>query len=604
MALFNQATKEVTTKLVYYGPGLAGKTTNLRWIHDRLDLESKGRLVSLATQADRTIFFDFLAVELGTVRGMRMRVQIYTVPGQVFDEATRRMVLEGCDAVVCVMDSQAAMLDANFESLQSLGRNLLANEIDPAIPMVVQYNKRDLATALPVSTLNARLNPRNLPSFEAVAIEGTGVEETLKGVTRLLFESLSGSHDETESTVRPAPAEPAPAVAVPPPVAPALPAPRPDPSAERGPAAPREGPPTLGPPAFRDSTPAEPAPRGEGVRPDQWLYLLGATQRGPIHIEDLVDLVLTSIPEDTKVWRPGLEGWVQANRVREIAEEIPPPLPVPGASRGGYLDEDMPDFNTVPAQFRTVLIADEDEAFRRYLAMPLAAQGFIIHEAADGAQAWRSALQDRPWLILADVSMPEVDGFEFCRRVRSHPLLSHTPLLFISGSDKYKERYRALRIGADDFLSKQMPIRELLMRIQLLLTRYSDLGGDEKEAGSAEPPGAFQGRIEVFGAPALLQMCAQGGLSGLFSALAEDEENTTALLVFRTGQIVSAALGATSGAEAVYAYLAWKKGRFKFTPGDPGNGEPLAQSLEHLLLEGCRLLDESHRGREETDAPL
>jgi CheY-like chemotaxis protein len=326
------------------------------------------------------------------------------------------------------------------------------------------------------------------------------------------------------------------------------------------------------------------------------LYLLEGAQRGPVDIEDLVDLVLTSIPEDTKVWHPGLEGWVRANQVREISVEIPPPLPVPGAARGD-LDEDMPDFDTVPPQFRTALIADEDEAFRKYLAMPLAAQGFTIQEAADGSAAWQLAVQHRPWLILADVSMPEVDGFEFCRRVRSHPLLSHTPLLFISGTDKYKERYRALQIGADDFLSKQMPIRELLMRIQLLLTKYSDLGADQEQVGTqeGEAPGIFQGRVEVFGAPALLQMCAQGRLTGIFTALAEDEAQTAAVMGFRDGDVISATVGATSGLEGAYAFLAWSQGSFKFTPGEPGEGEPLAQSVEHLLLEGCRLLDESQK---------
>ena len=191
MALFNHATKEVTAKLVYYGPGLCGKTTNLQWIHDNLSFKTKGKLVSLATQTDRTLFFDFLPVELGTIRGMRTRMQIYTVPGQVFYESTRRMVLKGCDAVVFVADSQAAMLDANAESLRSLRQNLLVNEIDPSIPQVIQYNKRDLPTALPVSVLNARLNPRNLPYFEAVAFKGTGVEETLKGITKQLFQWLS-----------------------------------------------------------------------------------------------------------------------------------------------------------------------------------------------------------------------------------------------------------------------------------------------------------------------------------------------------------------------------------------------------------------------------
>jgi CheY-like chemotaxis protein len=350
-------------------------------------------------------------------------------------------------------------------------------------------------------------------------------------------------------------------------------------------------------PGPRPPTPATPrdglpAPQGEGLREDQWLYLLDGVQSGPVDIEALVDLVLTSIPENTRVWHPGLEGWVRANKIRAIAEEIPPPLPVPGAPRGRLFQEDMPDFDTVPPQFRTALIADEDEGFRKYLAMPLAAQGFSILEAADGSAAWQMAVQDRPWLILADISMPELDGFEFCGRVRSHPVLSHTPLLFISDSDKYKERYRALQMGADDFLSKQMPIRELLMRIQLLLTRYSDLRQQPGGTGRDEP-GVFQGRIEVFGAPALLQMCAQGRLTGLFTALAENETATRATMGFRDGEIISASVGSLAGVDAASSFLTWEKGSFRFTPGDPGLGEPLAQSVEHLLLESSRLIDEA-----------
>ena len=163
MVLFNHATKEVTAKLVYYGPGLCGKTTNLQWVHENVNFKAKGKMLSLATESDRTLFFDFLPVELGTIRGMRTRVQMYTVPGQVFYDATRRMVLKGADAVVFVADSQEAMIEANLESLESLRRNLIANDLDPGLPMVFQYNKRDLPTALPVSALNARLNPRNLP---------------------------------------------------------------------------------------------------------------------------------------------------------------------------------------------------------------------------------------------------------------------------------------------------------------------------------------------------------------------------------------------------------------------------------------------------------
>ncbi len=672
MALFNHATKEVTAKLVYYGPGLCGKTTNLQWINDNLPFKTKGKLVSLATQTDRTLFFDFLPIELGAIRGMRTRMQIYTVPGQVFYEATRRMVLKGCDAVVFVADSQAAMLDANAESLLSLRQNLLINEIDPAIPQVIQYNKRDLPTALPVAVLNARLNPRNLPCFEAVALKGTGVEETLKGITKQLFQWLSRYYSEGDATtaaegigaapaqeglakgpvkvwvraphanpkMQPEEAPKAPAAfpvapaATPPPALPTVAGPVP--SAAARPAAPAAppaedelvstivfakqkpaAPPGVPPPVVIPAQPApkpvaaepqvfhepekaaasaDPFPKGDSLRDDQWLYLLDGAQSGPIDVEDLIDLVLTSIPVDTKVWHPGLEGWVRANKVREIADEIPPPLPIPGAPRGGYVEEDMPDFNTVPPMLRTVLIADEDAAFRKYLAMPLAAQGFTIYEAGDGSAAWQLAVQNRPWMILADISMPEVDGFEFCRRVRNHPLLSRMPLLFISGSDKYKERYRALQIGADDFLSKNMPIRELLMRIQLLMTRYSDLAASgEQKPGTTEVAGAFQGRIEVFGTPALLQMCSQGRLTGLFTALAEDAANTTTVMGFREGYIISATAGASTGPEGVYAFLGWEKGSFKFTPGDPGAGEPLAQSVEHLLLEGCRILDEARK---------
>ena len=191
MVLFNHATKEVTAKLVYYGPGLCGKTTNLQWVHEHVTFKAKGKMLSLATEADRTLFFDFLPVELGTIRGMRTRVQIYTVPGQVFYDATRKMVLKGADAVVFVADSQAAMLEANVESFESLRRNLIANDLDATLPLVIQYNKRDLSTALPVAALNARLNPRSLPNFEAVAVKGIGVEDTLKGVTKLLFKALS-----------------------------------------------------------------------------------------------------------------------------------------------------------------------------------------------------------------------------------------------------------------------------------------------------------------------------------------------------------------------------------------------------------------------------
>jgi signal recognition particle receptor subunit beta len=197
MVLFNYSTKELTAKVVYYGPGLCGKTTNLQWIHEKLPIKNKGKMLSLATETDRTLFFDFLPIEIGTIRGMRTRIQLYTVPGQVFYNATRRMVLKGADCVVFVCDSQEAMLDANLESFENLRQNLEANEIDPdEIPIVFQFNKRDLPNALPIEIMNERLNPRNYPFYEAIALKGVGVEETLKGVTKLVFKSLSAKYGE------------------------------------------------------------------------------------------------------------------------------------------------------------------------------------------------------------------------------------------------------------------------------------------------------------------------------------------------------------------------------------------------------------------------
>jgi signal recognition particle receptor subunit beta len=239
MVLFNYSTKELTAKVVYYGPGLCGKTTNLQWIHEKLPIKNKGKMLSLATETDRTLFFDFLPIALGSIRGMKTRIQLYTVPGQVFYNATRRMVLKGADCVVFVCDSQEAMIDANLESLENLRQNLEANEIDAdEIPMVLQYNKRDLPNALPVEILNEKLNPRGQPFYEAVAVKGQGVEETLKGVTATVFRSLASRYGGA-SAAPAAPAAPAPRPAAPTPAAaPMAMAPRPAPSAAAVAAAP------------------------------------------------------------------------------------------------------------------------------------------------------------------------------------------------------------------------------------------------------------------------------------------------------------------------------------------------------------------------------
>jgi mutual gliding-motility protein MglA len=189
----NQASREIQAKIVYYGPGLSGKTTSLRSIHDGVRPETRGQLVSLATEGDRTLFFDFLPLKVEHVNGLSLRLQLYTVPGQVFYEATRKLVLNGADGVVFVADSQAAAMDANQESLASLTRNLVDLGHDPAaFPLAIQWNKRDIPGVLPVEALRAALNPRGAPEFETVASRGEGTMDALKEVMRQVIMTLRG----------------------------------------------------------------------------------------------------------------------------------------------------------------------------------------------------------------------------------------------------------------------------------------------------------------------------------------------------------------------------------------------------------------------------
>lgn len=221
MVLFNAATKELTAKIVYYGPGLCGKTTNLQFIYDSLPQDGRGKMLSLATQTDRTLFFDFLPIELGTIRGMKTRIQLYTVPGQVFYDATRKLVLRGADGVVFVADSQAPMLESNRESLQNLIDNLKEQgaELDK-LPHVIQWNKRDTPNALPVDVLEKEVNWFGAPTFEASALRGDGVRETLTGIARQVLKHLAEKYGGGAAAVEAPdllpPSPPKPAAAAPP----------------------------------------------------------------------------------------------------------------------------------------------------------------------------------------------------------------------------------------------------------------------------------------------------------------------------------------------------------------------------------------------------
>jgi signal recognition particle receptor subunit beta len=321
MVLFNHATREMTAKIVYYGPGLCGKTTNLMVIFDKLDPKSKGKMLSLATKTDRTLFFDLLPVEIGKVGPFNLKIQLYTVPGQVFYNETRKLVLKGADSVVFVADSQPAMVEANRESFANLLENLEENQIDPNdTPIVIQFNKRDLPGVLPVEKLQEALGLDGYPYTEAAAIKGDGVMETFKLVSKItakhLFTRLKGA--STSGPVKKAtPAK----VAV-------RPQPEPEPEPEResapGPAA------AEAPNPFAESVPfpgaAAPVEadydRAEEVSLDQ-LLAEGRSRPATISGDIATPIVETMVEPHDEVEELGAEHLVDAPAVAVLDEEPP-----------------------------------------------------------------------------------------------------------------------------------------------------------------------------------------------------------------------------------------------------------------------------------------
>ena len=191
MSFINYSSREINCKIVYYGPGLCGKTTNLQYIYNKTAPDAKGKMISLATEADRTLFFDFLPLDLGTIRGFTTRFHLYTVPGQVFYDASRKLILKGVDGVVFVADSQRERMEANIESIRNLEANLREHGLDlRTIPYALQFNKRDLPGAMPADELYRILNFKREPTFEAVAPQGIGVFDTLKAVAKLILIEL------------------------------------------------------------------------------------------------------------------------------------------------------------------------------------------------------------------------------------------------------------------------------------------------------------------------------------------------------------------------------------------------------------------------------
>jgi two-component system, cell cycle response regulator DivK len=279
-----------------------------------------------------------------------------------------------------------------------------------------------------------------------------------------------------------------------------------------------------------------------------------------------------------------LEAEIGPARPRAEVVRFPEPAAVRVETESA-LGASLP-FDSLPRALRKALLVDPDAAYRRFLKNALGVHGFTVYEASTVEEAMRIAIARRPWLVLTEVNLPDESGFELVRRVRSHSLLAHTPLAFLSEWDDYEKRYHGMKLGADDYFMKPIPARELLIRLQLILKRYSDLRTRTRNGSGLE------GGIELIGGPGVLQMCHISQLTGIFTARSGPR---TAQIRFRDGDIISAHCDNAEGADAVYAFIAWSKGQFAFLPGNPGLGERLGESFDQLLLEGCRRLDESRR---------
>jgi signal recognition particle receptor subunit beta len=344
MVFFNHATRQMTAKIVYYGPGLCGKTTNLSAIYERTSQKARGEMVSLNTETDRTLFFDLLPMEVGVIGGFKAKLQLYTVPGQVFYNSTRKLVLKGVDGIVFVADSQTAMLDANRESIQNLSENLRELGLKLGeIPMVFQWNKRDLKQIVALELLERELNPRHLVSFPAIARSGEGVFETLRGISRLALAQIKLLHlgdgpaprppvppAQTLPAPVPAPAQPIPAWSLPTPKPPAPPEPATRPGTATAGLDTNPGrvlPEAL---SFLDLTPPEPAPaeplpealsfldlssaldlfetmRDDGPEPPQDPRASGELAKGDGQVKVMAPLVVKLLPpQPAKPTQPGL----------------------------------------------------------------------------------------------------------------------------------------------------------------------------------------------------------------------------------------------------------------------------------------------------------
>lgn len=370
MVQINFALKEVNCKIVYYGPGMSGKTTNLEIVHRKAPIANKGDLTSIATEGDRTLFFDFMPLDLGNIAGMRTKFQLYTVPGQVYYNSTRKLVLQGVDGIIFVADSQADKMDENLESLENLRNNLkeYGKNVDE-IPMVIQYNKRDMPTALSIADIQAQLNPMGHPHYEAIATTGEGVFPTLKGLSAMVLENLSkekraaGAAPRRKSAIPAeipagAPAEAAPAAvsaptpaaaapAVTPAPAPAAPAPRPA-VPPRAPARPET---PAAPPALEPNLVTRPAASAPAPAPAR-----------PAPAKPTPATPSTPAPRKPAPGRPSARK------------------PAPKVTPGGGFSGPAPAENEAPARSERYAFAGVDSKRRSGAPRPPKIQKFVLEE--------------------------------------------------------------------------------------------------------------------------------------------------------------------------------------------------------------------------------
>lgn len=367
MVLFNHATREMTAKIVYYGPGLCGKTTNLMVIFDKLDPKQKGKMLSLATKTDRTLFFDLLPVDIGKVGAFNLKMQLYTVPGQVFYNETRKLVLKGADSVVFVADSQPSMVESNRESFANLMENLRENQIDPTdTPIIIQYNKRDIPGVLPVETLQEALDLEGYPFAEASAIKGEGVMETFKLVSKItakhLYNRLKGKSEpidrskpyKPEKAEKPAAAGKAAAPAA---AAKRAPAPPPEPEPE----------PIANP--FADSVPfPESTPLDQGYEKMEEVSLeqllegrerpatIGGTIPVPIPLDDIEEIDTASMVEESS---PAVAVMDEPKPARKAAA-----APATSDNRLGALEQQVSQLEQQISKMRSEHRATLDDILR------------------------------------------------------------------------------------------------------------------------------------------------------------------------------------------------------------------------------------------------